>query len=98
MIKKSDPGRAHPEVCTLDAGSDLLTSAPPFDSFFGLDADTARDYPLITERYRAPADRCAGSTPTGPARPTVEGDYDYYLWMNPGFRSSWADVKVESQV
>jgi len=57
MIRKSDPSRAHPEVYTLDAGSDLLTSAPPFDGFFDLDADAVRDYPLITERYRAPVDR-----------------------------------------
>ncbi|MET0414928.1 MAG: MBL fold metallo-hydrolase [Actinoplanes sp.] len=57
MIKKSDPSRAHPEVYTISAGSDLLTSAAPFDGFFSLDAGAASSYPLIAERYRAPADR-----------------------------------------
>ncbi|NMO51453.1 hypothetical protein HH310_09645 [Actinoplanes sp. TBRC 11911] len=53
MIKKSDPSRAHPEVYTLDAGSDLLTSSPPFDSFFAVGAEAT---PII-ERYREAAQR-----------------------------------------
>jgi hypothetical protein len=57
MIRKSRPSRAHPEVYTLDAGSDVLTSGPPFEGFFGLDAEFARDYPGVAGRYRAPADR-----------------------------------------
>jgi beta-lactamase superfamily II metal-dependent hydrolase len=57
MIKKSDPSRTHPEVYTLDTGSDLLASGPPFDRFFGLDAEFIREYPMVTAGYLAPADR-----------------------------------------